>query len=448
MANNNYLNKIKVLDSSGKVSPGEGFVFALGTLRVDDKWNIIYDNKSGNSVTLFEKDKDGNYQLTETSWNNIKTYIDNNEKFLKSFEYDQESKEFVFTWNYDREDDKDNEPSITRIPLADLSITADTVYFTDDLTTTYEMGNYELTNGSAIIPAKGKSLKEVWDMLYIKEDNKISISNPSISLTVSDSDQTVEVGSTFTRPTATLKITGIGSYEYGSKDKDGKSYATPKDTGVIFNSLKVGFGSNIDSTTGYDSEEGSFTTDKTLTYTAVTKDINNTYVKEGTTTYTFCAEAHHKASNRYPVTNLGNYIVEGSISGGILTGTKLSDKASNDAGETIAKGAIAASKEDGIEKTAVWKITGYREGFYFGTSEKVLSFTEEEGKVLINSDIIRNLANKTQENYKAGTHTITVPANTATVIMACPASNTGVTNIHNNTVNANMNESFKLTKPG
>lgn len=368
----------------------------------------------------------------------LQDYIESQEKVLKSVEYDQVNKQFVFTWNYNREDDTDGEPNITRISIDELNITADTIYFTDNLTTTYEMGNYNLTNGSATILAEGKSLREVWDMIYLKEDTKITIGSPSIELTVADSGKTVEVGSTFTRPTATLKIKSIGSYEYGSKDAEGNEYTSTTATGVTFSSMKVGFGSNIDAENVSASEltAGGYVANKTLTYTADADDIESVLVSEGTTSFTFCAEAHHTASDRYPVTNLGNYIIAGSMSDGILTGTTLSDNPKNTKGEIIAKGAIAASATDGLEKTATWKITGYREGFYFGTSETAIAPAN------LTSKIIRELTTKSGANYTPGTKDVTIPVNAKTVIIACPSDKTGVTNIHNTTANANMNESF------
>ena len=320
----------------------------------------------------------------------------------------------------------------------DGNYNAENVYFDENLITTYEMGNYTLSNGSATIQAAGKNLKQLWDAIYLKEDKSITIKKPSVSLTVSGSGTTVEVGSTFTRPTATLKITGIGSYKYGSKDADGTEYTTTTATNITFDKLKVGFGSNIDTATNYEElTAGGYTTGQTLTYTATSADIADNHVKEGDTTYKFCAEGHHIASDRYPITNLGNYLTAGSLSGETFTATATAESAKNDEGVVVAKGNIAASATDGIEPTAAtWKITGYREGFYFGTS------ATEILPANITSSTIRGLTTKTGKNYAAGTQKVTIPVGAKTVIIACPATSTGVIDVLNTTVNANMNESF------
>jgi hypothetical protein len=325
----------------------------------------------------------------------------------------------------------------------DGNYNAENVYFDEDLITTHKVGNFQtLTNGSATIAAAGKNLKQLWNAIYLKEDKSITIKKPSVSLTVSGSGTTVEVGSTFTRPTATLKITGIGSYEYGSKDADGQEYSTTTATNITFDKLKVGFGSNIDTATSYEElTAGGYTTNQTLTYTATSTDIADNHVKEGDTTYKFCAEGHHTASNRYPITNLGNYLTAGSLSGETFTATTVAESAKNDEGAVVAKGNIAASAADGIEPTAAtWKITGYREGFYFGTS------ATEILPANITSATIRGLTTKTEKDYATGTQNVTIPVGAKTVIIACPATSTGVTDVLNTTVNANMNESFGVGK--
>ena len=319
----------------------------------------------------------------------------------------------------------------------DGNYNAENVYFDEDLTTTYALGNYSLSNGSATIPALGKNLKQLWDAIYLKEDTTVTISNPAISLSVANSGQTVEVGSTFTRPTATLKIDGIGSYQYGSKDVDGTEYTSTTATNVTFSRMKVGFGSNIDSTTDYaELTDGGYVTKQTLTYTADSDDIASNYVAEGDTSFTFCAEAHHTASDRYPITNLGNFMTGGSLSNGTFTATTVGANAKDAEGNVIAKGNIQASVADGLEKTATWKITGYREGFYFGTSETEIAPAD------LTSNIIRNLGTKSGGNYASGKKNVTIPVGAKTVIIACPSNKTGVTDVLNTTVNANMNESF------
>jgi hypothetical protein len=96
------------------------------------------------------------------------------------------------------------------------------------------------------------------------------------------------------------------------------------------------------------------------------------------------------------------------------------------------------------------KVSGYREGLFYGTVTTAVTAADLDGWD------IRQLS-KTGVGYKgftdkdttmAGTQfKFTVPAGAASVIIACPAANTGVTNILNTTVNANMNEAFGLSNP-
>jgi hypothetical protein len=48
---------------------------------------------------------------------------------------------------------------------------ASNVYFSEDLMTTTAIGNIKLTGGQAIIPAAGKNLKELFESIYVKEEN-------------------------------------------------------------------------------------------------------------------------------------------------------------------------------------------------------------------------------------------------------------------------------------
>lgn len=90
-------------------------------------------------------------------------------------------------------------------------IDAEKVYFSKDLVTTSQIGNITLTNGQATIAANGKNLKQVWDMIFVKEKNP-TITQPSVGLTFSAA-KAYEVGTEVTPSySATLNA---GSYQYG-----------------------------------------------------------------------------------------------------------------------------------------------------------------------------------------------------------------------------------------
>ena len=88
---------------------------------------------------------------------------------------------------------------------------AENVFFTKNLTSSYAIGNIVLDNGKAEILSKGKNLKEVFDMIFLKE-NFPSKTNPSITLSTTGI-RSYESGESFT---PTYSITYVkGSYTYG-----------------------------------------------------------------------------------------------------------------------------------------------------------------------------------------------------------------------------------------
>lgn len=161
------------------------------------------------------------------------------------------------------------------------SLSADKVIYPEDLTTTYAMGNYALDNGQAVIPAKGKSVTEVWDMIWLKETNP-TIVEPSVSLTFAAA-KAYEVGTTVT-PSYSAAL-NAGSYQYGP------------DTGVEASAWEI-TDTNSNSSSN---AAGSFPS------ITVTDGMN----------YKITAKATHNAG-AFPVTNLGNEYIDGQI----VAGTK------------------------------------------------------------------------------------------------------------------------------
>ena len=233
----------------------------------------------------------------------------------------------------------------------DGNYNAENVYFDENITITTAVGNIGLTNGQGTIPAAGKNIKQVFEALWAKEDLTLTINQPSISLSVS-SNAEGEVGSTFTRPTATLKITGLGDYEYGSKNESGTVFTKANGTGITFSEMKVGFGSALSGLTTDNSktQTGSYVKDNTATYTASATDIASNVFTDSVATYYFCGQATHGTTDRKPVTNMGNFIDSaGKATDVYANGTK-----------QIATNTL---KKEGNNK-ATWTATGYRKAFY------------------------------------------------------------------------------------
>lgn len=93
----------------------------------------------------------------------------------------------------------------------DGNYSADNVYFGDDMLVTKEIGYITLTNGQGTIPSKGKNLAEVFEAMFVKEQNP-STTQPSVGITFSQA-KSYEVG-TVVSPTYSASF-NAGSYSYG-----------------------------------------------------------------------------------------------------------------------------------------------------------------------------------------------------------------------------------------
>lgn len=165
----------------------------------------------------------------------------------------------------------------------DGNYNAKNVYFDENLLTTSAVGEIELINGQATIPAAGKNLKEVFNTIFVKEKNP-EIVNPTLEISLL-TPKKYEVGkeveiiysSTFDE----------GSYSYG-----------PTPTNVSIYSYEI-----TDGITVKDDEMGTFSN------VLVTDDMN----------YRLMATVKHK-DGAIPVTNLGNPYTEGQIKAASVIG--------------------------------------------------------------------------------------------------------------------------------
>lgn len=96
----------------------------------------------------------------------------------------------------------------------DGNYNASNVYFDADLMTTTAIGNITLTNGQATIPAKGGNLIDLFNTIYVEEDDEsLKKSSPSAKLS-STSPTYYEIGKTGTR-NITVSMNDDGEYKYG-----------------------------------------------------------------------------------------------------------------------------------------------------------------------------------------------------------------------------------------
>lgn len=193
---------------------------------------------------------------------------------------------------------------------------ANNILFTEDINITVPVGiitadMINTNNGLVVYEAKGKSIQEVLTGLF-SETKDPEVDYPSVSITVSGGSG--EVGNTFAYPTATLTITDVGSYTYGSKDANNTKYEAA-DTGVIFASGNVVLKNGDDNTT---TNETAMTTGNTITLQATTGETtySDTAIK-----YTFTGTASYTESDRIPINNLGTKIPSKQITSDSATVT-------------------------------------------------------------------------------------------------------------------------------
>ena len=310
----------------------------------------------------------------------------------------------------------DGETKNVQVPIIKVGDGSDTAWkdlpqaegvFEEDQILTYNFGRHTTSNGFVNAGGKGMTTSE-WLLDALSETKDPAVGQPSFSMMVKTHNGksngtvlgygivtntgTAEIGSKI----KTISWDGTfsaGSYEFGSKIGDTKYTDTA--TGV---------------TASYDvscTKEGTFTdgVDGTVTLNPQIS-ISSTSSAEVAKITNVCTWGD---SPRTPVNNVGAIVDSKRIKGS------------------------PSSKE------ITFSITGFREGFFFGTTSDVTATAD------LDSATIRGLA-KTGAKYAAGTKNMTVPVGASTIILACPAGSTGVTKVYNNTVNADMTTSFTKTE--
>ena len=242
------------------------------------------------------------------------------------------------------------------------------VYFHDDLQTTSKVGIITtLTGGQATIAAKGKNLVDVWNTIFVKEENP-KATQPSVSFTTipgaykNSANQTVacyEVGSVVT-PSYVAKL-NAGSYSYGPA------------TGITADSWEV------------TSSDGGKLTSNSGSFDAITVGDD--------TSYTVTAKATYNNDGTIPVTNTGNEYPSVQIKAGSKSATSSP------------------------------AITGFRKAFW-GYSTDLL------GQADINSAVIRGLQNSSEAAVAVGSKfNVNFVAGTKTVVIAYPATIADMTTV-------------------
>lgn len=185
---------------------------------------------------------------------------------------------------------------------------ASNVYFNNDITLAGDyttVGNVKLSEKT--LSAKGKSLEQLMQNIFTKE---LYPSNdlPTIALS-GDSDQSGEVGTTFTLPTVTVKVSDVGSYTYGPAT--GINFPIGKLT--IAECASTSTLSNITGASNKKSNTTAAVKDSTVSLTA--SNAKGTVYTDSAISYVFDAAGEY-TEGAMPVTNLGNNYESKKIAAG------------------------------------------------------------------------------------------------------------------------------------
>lgn len=255
----------------------------------------------------------------------------------------------------------------------DGNYSAENVYFPKNMTMTYTFGKYTVpSSGSYELSCKGKSVADMINDAFAKTQSGTK-SNPTFTYTLGSYTASKEVGETYTIPAATLKMTSVGSYQYGPA------------TGITVpaNSATV--------------KSPEFAEKKNSAAMTATNGSNTLATSAGMTQHSYTDTAA-----KYTYTATASY-TEGAVPKNNVGG--------DDPGNKIPAGTFTKSE------TATF--TGYRKGFYGYrlASESRLDFNN------MTSNDIRNNIHATVWNATTGAWptSFTVPANSTQIIFAVPA---------------------------
>lgn len=203
---------------------------------------------------------------------------------------------------YDSALDVEGENSSKGWSAMDGNYSATNVFLKNNITLAGEfekVGN--MSKGDTI--AAGTSLESLFGSILQQELYPTANDKPNAEITASGGNG--EVGTTYNAPTATLKITDVGSYEYGDVA-----------TGITFaiGDVKIAEGADPATATNSKTNEAVMAKDSTLKLTAT---AGGTYA-DSAKSYTFSGTASYPAG-AIPVTNLGNAYPDAQIPAGDVT---------------------------------------------------------------------------------------------------------------------------------
>ena len=238
----------------------------------------------------------------------------------------------------------------------DGNYSASNVFLKNEITLA---GDFEKVGNMAKgdVVAAGTSLEALFGSI-LQQELEPTNSLPTAEITASGGSG--EVGSAFTAPTATLKITGVGSYTFGPE------------TGITFaiDNVKLAEGADPDAATNFATNSAVMAKDSTITLKAAGDGYR---YADSSKSFTFSATATH-TEGAMPVTNLGNNFEGAKIAAGDI---EIADKAVTFSGyrKAFAGGTTAALNSETVRAAAASK-TSFAS---MDTQNEALEFTAAAG---------------------------------------------------------------------
>lgn len=203
---------------------------------------------------------------------------------------------------YDSELDVESEDSSKGWSAMDGNYSATNVFLKNKIELAGSFDNVGNYNKGKTIDA-GTSLESLLSGMLQQELYPTANDKPNAEISASGGSG--EVGTTYSAPVATLKISDVGSYEYGDKA-----------TGITFaiGNVKIAEGANPATATNYKTNDAVMAKNSTLKLTAEAGGMYADTAKS----YTFSGTASYPAG-KVPVTNLGNPYADAQIPAGDVT---------------------------------------------------------------------------------------------------------------------------------
>ena len=259
---------------------------------------------------------------------------------------------------YDTELDTEGEDSSKGWSAMDGNYSATNVFLKNKIELAGSFDNVGNYNKGKVITA-GTSLETLLSGMLQQELYPTADDKPNAEITASGGSG--EVGTTYSAPVATLKITDVGSYEYGDKATD---------ITFAIGNVKIAEGADPATATNSKTNDSVMGKDSTIKLTAASGGM----YADTSKSYTFSGTASYPAG-KVPVTNLGNAYADAQIPAGEI---EIADKTISFSGyrKAFAGGSTAAALDSAAIRAASATKTSFSS---MDSQSEALEFTAAAG---------------------------------------------------------------------